>query len=63
MGTAIGAVSMGVLANTVSRAELRNGIADSAPALPSDYSERSGDEDFGSELYSGEHKRRTSRAH
>lgn len=63
MGAALGAVSMGVLANTVSRAELANGIASSAPALPSDYSERSGDDDFGVDSYAGEHKPRTARAH
>ena len=60
-GAALGALSVGLLTNTVSQAELRQGI--SSPSLPSDYSERSGDDDFGAGESAAEHKPRTARAH
>lgn len=37
LGTALGALSVGIITNSVSAHELRNGIG-SSPALPSDYS-------------------------
>jgi hypothetical protein len=61
-GAALGAVSMGVLAGTVRRTDVQHGIAGSAPSLPSDYSERSDDDEFGAESYPAEHRPRTARA-
>jgi hypothetical protein len=60
LGTALGAVSVGVITNTVSRRELQHGIG--SPSLPTDYS----DSDDGNALISatnlGEHMSRASRS-
>lgn len=60
LGTALGAVSVGVITSTVSRRELRHGIA--APSLSTDYPHSDDGKALISDTNLGEHTSRASRS-
>jgi len=61
LGTALGALSIGVITNSINRSELRHGIA-ASPSLPSDY-ESDPDSGFTALNRAAEHKPRAARTH
>ena len=62
LGTALGALSIGVITNSVSRRELRHGV-ESAPSLPTDYDECDEEHDLAMGAGTREHKPRTARSY
>jgi len=62
LGTALGALSVGLITNTVSTRELRNGLV-SAPSLPTDYPEPEDHQTSMSGVTGAEHRPRASRGY
>ena len=62
LGAALGALSVGVITNSVSMRELRHGV-EIAPSMPSDYAEEEDQANLFAGVNANEHQRRASRSY